>query len=219
MFEQLEKNLFVFYSSNIGSNVYVLIGKTITLIDTSLKANSSELIDALHSIGIKESDIELVLFTHAHADHIGCASFFPKAEKRMHESDAKKVELRDARYTCSNILNQDEYPRIDSYLKKDEIIEIKPFSLQVIHTPGHTQGSVCFYDESKRLLFSGDTLFENACGRTDLPGSSEQQLVESLFNLQYLKFDVLLPGHGVVFKGNQQQNIEAVLKTLQGKYY
>ncbi len=219
MFEQLEKNLFVFYSSNMGSNVYVLIGKIIALIDTSLKVNATELTDALHSIGIKESDVDLILHTHAHADHIGCTALFSKAEKRMHESDAKKVELHDARYTCSNLLNQNEYPKIDSYLKKDEIIEIKPFSLRVVYTPGHTQGSVCFYDENKRMLFSGDTLFEKACGRTDLPGGSEQQLVESLFNIQYLKFDTLLPGHGVVFKGDQQENIEAVLKTLQGKYY
>ena len=143
---------------------------------------------------------------------------FKNAEKRMHESDAKYVELNDARYTCSNLLNQDEYPSIDSVLHNDEVIDIKPFSLRVIHTPGHTKGSVCFYDEEQKLLFSGDTLFKDACGRTDLQGGSEEQLIESLLNLKFLDFEILLPGHGVVFKGNQRANIDSVLKSLKGKF-
>jgi glyoxylase-like metal-dependent hydrolase (beta-lactamase superfamily II) len=218
MLEELTKNLYVYYPTNIGSNVYILIGKKVVLIDTSLKASSADLKEALASLKLKPSDVELILHTHGHADHFGCDFMFKNAEKRMHESDAKYVELSDARYTCSNLLGQDEYPSIDSVLHNDEVIDIKPFSLRVIHTPGHTAGSVCFYDEGQKLLFSGDTLFKDACGRTDLQGGSEEQLIESLLNIKFLDFEILLPGHGVVFKGDQRANIDLVLKSLKGKF-
>lgn len=218
MLEELTKNLYVYYPTNIGSNVYILIGKKVVLIDTSLKASAPDLKEALASLKINPSDVELILHTHGHADHFGCDFMFKNAERRMHENDAKYVELSDARYTCSNLLGQDEYPCIDSVLRNDEVIDIKPFSLRVIHTPGHTKGSVCFYDENQKLLFSGDTLFKGACGRTDLQGGSEEKLIESLLNLKFLDFDVLLPGHGVVFSGNQYENIDAVLKSLKRKF-
>lgn len=218
MLEELGKNLFVFYPSNIGSNVYVLCGKSIALIDSSIKANEKDLIDALKSLKIEPHEVSYVLFTHAHADHIGCGNLFKNAKKYMHAVDAEHVELHDMQYTLSNLTEQDEFPSIETKLEDGDLIKIEPFSLKVIHTPGHTHGSVCFYDERQKLLFSGDTLFMGACGRTDLPGGNEDQLIESLLKIKFLDFKVLLPGHGVVFKGNQLANIDAILKSLKAKY-
>lgn len=76
-------------------------------------------------------------------------------------------------------------------------IRFGEIDLQVLHTPGHTEGSVCLLARSERLLFTGDTLFAGSWGRVDLPGGSEDQMVESLTRLARLDDDLrVLPGHG-----------------------
>ena len=217
MLEEISKNLFVYYSPNQGSNVYFLIGKEIALIDSSLRINARDIENALASIGLSTSEVTHVLLTHAHADHIGCASLFKNATIYMHEKDARYVELRDIMYTCSEFFSQNEFPKIHVKLSGNETINVKPFKLQVIFTPGHTAGSVCFFDAQRGLLFSGDTLFAESAGRTDLLGGSEEKLIESLLSLKFLNFNTLLPGHGLVFRGDQQANIDSVLKSISGK--
>jgi len=219
VFESIRDNLHVFYSSNYGSNVFLLIGRKTALIDASVSSNGPELISGLNSLGIKPEQIDLVLFTHGHADHYGCTDLFPKAKKRMSPHDAEKIELRDSAFTCSAVVGETHYPKIDSFLEKDELIEFSPFSLKVLSTPGHTLGSVCFHDEKLGLLFSGDTLFNGSCGRTDLPSGNNSQMTESLESLSKLSFKTLLPGHGLVLKGEQKTNISVVLKSFRQQYF
>ena len=77
------------------------------------------------------------------------------------------------------------------------VIRFGDITLDVLHTPGHTEGSVCLLATGERLLFTGDTLFAGAWGRTDLPGGSDDQMVESLGRLAVLDADLaVLPGHG-----------------------
>ncbi len=219
MFESIRGNLHVFYSSNYGSNVFLLIGRKTALIDASVSPNAPELISGLNSLGIKPEQIDFILFTHGHADHYGCAEFFPKAKKRMSSHDAEKIELRDRSFTCSDLIGETKRPKIDSFFKEEELIDLKPFSLKVLSTPGHTLGSVCFFDEKLGLLFSGDTLFNGSCGRTDLPTGNNSELVESLEKLSKLSFKTLLPGHGLVLKGEQKTNISDVLKSFRHQYF
>ena len=69
--------------------------------------------------------------------------------------------------------------------------------LEVLHTPGHTEGSICLLANDQRLLFTGDTLFRGGLGRVDLPGASPEAMVESLARLRHLEPDLrVLPGHG-----------------------
>ena len=218
MLEAIEPNLQVFYSPNNGSNVYILIGREIALIDTSTPGNANQVLSAMRSLNTEPENFDFVLFTHGHADHTGCSHLFPKAEKRMHWHDAERLALRDREFTCSAAAGDAEMPRIDSTFKENELISLKPFSLRVLFTPGHTAGSVCFFDEKKGLLFSGDTLFSGGCGRTDLPSGSDSQLAESLEKIQHLKYSVLLPGHGLILRENLAENASEVLKTLNHKY-
>lgn len=218
MLEEIEPNLHVFYSPNHGSNVYILIGKKTALIDTSISGNAQQILSCLESLDLKPSSVDLVLFTHGHADHFGCSHLFSKAEKRMHGFDAERISLRDREFTCSNILGESNFPEIDSVFEEGEVIELKPFKLKVLFTPGHTPGSVCFFDRKKGLLFSGDTLFRGSSGRTDLPNGSELELIDSLKKLSKLRFSRLFPGHGLILKENQQENISEVLKNLNHKY-
>lgn len=71
----------------------------------------------------------------------------------------------------------------DTFLSDLEVFEAAGFSVQIIHTPGHTEGSCCYYIEEENILFSGDTLFYGSVGRTDLPGGSMGEIVRSLHKL------------------------------------
>jgi hydroxyacylglutathione hydrolase len=218
MFESVIPNVHVFYSSNYGSNVFFLIGRKIAVIDASTGNNAGEITSGLKSLKIKPEEVDLLLFSHGHADHFGCASLFSKAEKRMHEFDAEKIAFKDSEFTGSGVFGEKAFPKIDSHYKEGEEIDIKPFTLKVLFTPGHTAGSVCFYEEKQGLLFSGDTLFSGGCGRTDLVSGNESRLTESIEMLSKIDFKTLLPGHGLILKQGIKANTAEVLKTLKHKY-
>jgi len=214
MFEKLDENLYAFYSTNYGSNVYLITGKKVTLIDSSLNTSASYLKESLSALGLTEKNIDLVLHTHGHADHIGCSGLFSNASKAMHSHDAKYVNLKDKMFTCSNILNSSVFPEIDSFLSDSETIDIYPYSLKVISTPGHTRGSVSFYEKKQGWLFSGDTLFKDGFGRFDLPTGKKAELMASLKKLKKLKFGLLLPGHGLTSREPMKENIANMLKNI-----
>jgi hydroxyacylglutathione hydrolase len=149
---------------------------------------------------IKDNNIDLkyVVNTHGHADHIAGNAFFKK-----HFNVPISIHAADADMLVNSKLNLSAYmemdlalPAADRLLNDNDVISLESFSLQVIHTPGHTQGCICLY--TKGLLFSGDTLFYLDIGRTDLPGGSYEQEINSvktrLFTLPEDTF--VFPGHG-----------------------
>jgi len=89
-------------------------------------------------------------------------------------------------------------PKADVYLNNGDLIELGNLKIEVIHTPGHTPGSVCFYVREAYLLFSGDTLFCRSVGRTDFPGSSWESLIDSIKNRLFKlpRLTKVYPGHG-----------------------
>ncbi|MDP6459276.1 MAG: MBL fold metallo-hydrolase, partial [Candidatus Hydrothermarchaeota archaeon] len=100
--------------------------------------------------------------------------------------------------------------RVDQGLQEGEIIELGQYSLKVLHTPGHTPGSICLLDEESKTLFSGDTLFPGGSfGRVDLGGNGGE-IIQSLKRLSGIDFDILLPGHeGVTKNGKEQARLSA----------
>ncbi|MDO8647183.1 MAG: MBL fold metallo-hydrolase [Candidatus Diapherotrites archaeon] len=214
MIDEISKNVFFIQSSNQSCNAFLLVGRKIALIDTGLSSNAGFLEKSLVSIGFSPDDIELVLHTHGHADHFCADSLFKKAQIRMGEFDAFRVSMKDAMFSYSESFGETFFPKISSSFQANEFIQISPFNLQVIATPGHTEGSVCFFEKSKKLLFSGDTLFNNGVGRFDLISGSGQRLHSSLDVLARLDFEILLPGHGAILKTGQKQNIKNAVETL-----
>ncbi|MEK6972716.1 MAG: MBL fold metallo-hydrolase [archaeon] len=213
MVHEIKPKIFTLKSNNEGSNVYLIKDKLNVLIDSSLSKNFDLIIGLLRKLDLAPVDIDLILHTHGHADHIGCSAFFEKAKRAMHPFDAFQVNEKKDDFSYAYFFNQKEYPEIGKFLSDSEIIDCGSIKLNVIFTPGHTKGSVCFFEPKNKILFSGDTLFYGAYGRTDLTSSDEADMKSSLEKLSNIDFEVLLPGHGRFLTGKkaQKSNIENLL--------
>lgn len=151
--------------------------------------------DDLPALARLAGGIKAILLTHGHFDHMLAAEELQKrtgVPVYVHPLDAPM--LSDASLSAYNpevsSLPQPGHIACTAYLES-------LFGFRVLHTPGHTPGSVCLYHEEEKVLFSGDTLFRAGFGRTDLAGGSMHQLLSSLRTLLALPRDVrVYPGHG-----------------------
>jgi glyoxylase-like metal-dependent hydrolase (beta-lactamase superfamily II) len=141
--------------------------------------------------------LKLVVSTHRHWDHIGDNAAVVSAtgaQLAVHEADRHGL-LEPGPALGAPFSIVPSVPALD--LTEGGRITFGGISLEVLHTPGHTEGSVCLLAGSERLLVSGDTLFRGAWGRTDLAGGSDEQMIDSLARLAELPPDLrVLPGHG-----------------------
>jgi glyoxylase-like metal-dependent hydrolase (beta-lactamase superfamily II) len=140
--------------------------------------------------------LKLIVTTHGHWDHFGenaAVAEHTGAPIAVHALDAAR--LTDPQPLWAPFEIPSCVPAVD--LAEGGEVRFGEIRLTVLHTPGHTEGSVCLWSADEGLLFSGDTLFAAGWGRTDLPGGSDDQLVESLIRLSTLEDSVrVLPGHG-----------------------
>lgn len=181
----------------IENNNFLLIDevtKEAVLIDCTQE--SAEIENA-----IKESGAELkyILLTHGHFDHVlGVNAFkkkYPQCKVIAHENDKTLLaSIKD--FTVQFGLPAAEVQQIDEYIKDGDVINFAGKEIKVIHTPGHTQGCVCYLIGDD--LFSGDTLFYESVGRTDLPGGSYEQIKSSIKEKLFVLDDNIkvYPGHG-----------------------
>ena len=153
---------------------------------------------------IKENGLTLrhVLCTHAHFDHIfGLDTLYEEfgVKPRLHPADRQIYDsMRQQVMAFFGTRYDKTMPPLGDDLSDGELIPLGNSELKVLHTPGHSPGSVLFYCESEKILFAGDTLFRMSVGRTDLQGGSWQQLMHSLHHVvAVLPKDVTVyTGHG-----------------------
>ena len=153
--------------------------------------------------GIKDSqiDIKLILLTHGHIDHIGAVNEVKEAtgaEVAIHTDDAKSISGQEGRLISMLVsgLSYPAPPSPDRLLKDGDSIDLGNLHFLVLHTPGHTPGGICLLGNG--VMFTGDTLFKYGVGRTDLPGGSYSQLMNSLHTKLMVLPDetIVYPGHG-----------------------
>ena len=160
--------------------------------------SAGRIIDFIDRNGLRVTHI---LLTHSHFDHIMALADVWKhtgAKVCIHELEVRCIEAPDHAETRSLRLPDLHIRPVSGAcaLKDGDVLDLCGEKMTVLHTPGHTRGSVCY--DSGEVLFSGDTLFEDDCGRTDLPGGSREQMLCSLRRLYNLEGDrIVYPGHDV----------------------
>lgn len=147
----------------------------------------------LAAVGNKK--VEGIIITHRHYDHIGALPKLQKATNApviAYETEAKFIDGQEE----DGVTLQAVPHKVDRLVFDCDLITLGSSTLKVMHTPGHTSGSMCLYDASSKILIAGDTLFFEAVGRTDLPSGSDEQMLSSLKTLSKLPDETIVyPGH------------------------
>lgn len=182
------------------SNIYLIIDKTIALIDAGTGMNFEKVKQNLSKFNLKPNNIELVINTHCHYDHVGGDRDFVQAAGCgvcIHELEAGLLRKGDQIITLAAGFYEKIGP-IEAVrgLREGDKIKLGELTLEALHTPGHTAGSTCLYGPKQRLLFSGDTIFSDGVGRTDLPTGDAAALRDSIEKLLKLDVQNIYPGHG-----------------------
>jgi glyoxylase-like metal-dependent hydrolase (beta-lactamase superfamily II) len=219
--KELGKDLFKIDS--FGSNIYLINENGPTLIDAGFPVDLPHIWLGLREARLKISQLDLIVATHYHGDHVGTVAFIKKVSSvcaAIHEKDKayaigeepyERFEVPLSRLIFYTLL----WPMfryrpfgIDLTLKEGDVLDLLG-GLEVIHTPGHTIGSICLYSRERKILFSGD-LIRNENGILEGPPTQftpdPEAAANSLKKIADLDFEILLPGHGqVLLEGAGEQ--------------
>lgn len=180
----------------VQTNAYVIANentKKAVVVDPG--ADAERILSHLRSKGL---ELEAILLTHGHFDHImGVNDILDNKRVPVYAYEAEQELLEDASLNCSVMVGNKTTISNVTYWKDQTSFEVIGYFVKVIATPGHTKGSCCFYFKDNDVLFSGDTLFMESVGRTDLPTGNSTKIVESVKSLMEFPDDTIVyPGHG-----------------------
>ena len=196
-------------ASENNCNSFFIDGSKKILIDPGHRHLFQHVRRGLERVGLAPEQIDAVLVTHGHPDHLETAgSFGPSARWAMSRIDYD--------FVLQYLGSRTEIPPPAFFLQEGDLA-IGDTALQVLLTPGHSPGSVCLYWPEKKALFTGDVVFSQSIGRTDLPGGSGRQLKESITRLAELDVEVLCPGHGDVVTG--RENVRKNFKMIKDFWF
>ena len=144
---------------------------------------------------LQKKRLAAILLTHGHFDHIGAVSALMDADTPLYIHALDAPMLADPKLNLCRMIGQTiTAPPANHLLQEGDLVQAAGITLTVLHTPGHTPGSVCY--RAGDVLFTGDTLFHLGCGRTDFPGGSEADMRRSLARLTPLAREcTIYPGH------------------------
>ena len=171
------------------------------LVDPGHAAHFDHVRLGLQELGMSMDDIDLVICTHAHPDHLEAVTLFqdPQSLFTLHPAEWRLVEEMAA-YLRSTMNFDPDQLAPDFFLKEGEL-KIGDITLNIYHTPGHSPGSISVHWPAEGALFTGDVIFNNGLGRTDLPGGNGEQLKDSIRKLSAIDAQWLLSGHGEPVSG------------------
>lgn len=209
---RLVRNVYWYPERGLGDcNVYVVEGNPTILVDPGSPRYLERRLREMREDGLEPEEIGIIVNTHSHPDHCGANRSLQElsgAKIMIHKEEEEhlKFSIEFGKYFGM------EVPRfeVDSYLGNR--VGEGETELLVLHTPGHSPGSVSLYHSKLKLLLCGDLVFEGGVGRTDFPGGSLKELAASLERVSSLDLQYLLPGHGGILKGGERirRNFEFV---------
>ena len=199
------------FEENNANSVYIG-GAVPTLIDPGHAHLFSGVASAMARDGVDPARLKLILFTHAHPDHVEATDLFE--ENVLRAIGAKEYAyMKDEGKELFLAMGAQPPARPFRLLLKEGPLFLGQKEILVIETPGHSPVSICLYMKKEKALIAGDTIFALGVGRTDLPGGDTGLLLASLKKLAKLDIEYLLPGHGDMVKGRKavQRNFDMIL--------
>ena len=193
----------------IITNCYIIEDeetKEAMVIDPASEEN--KIIEFLNILG---ANLKYIYLTHCHGDHIGvvdCLRQQAGGKVLIHTDDYEGLENPDINLT--GVMSEKPIVvQADSRVNDGDKLHIGNLEFNVIHTPGHTKGGSSLYCEKEKMVFTGDTMFKGMWGRTDLPTSSLEDIMDSITNkLLVLPSDTIVyPGHGIISKIEEEEPI------------
>lgn len=214
-----------------GANVYLLLGSTLTLVDTGMPGSAETILGYIEGLGLPAGDLARIVITHYHLDHVGSLAALKErtaAQVLAHPGDAPFISgeqppppPRSAitrllfRLTAPIMPGAEPVP-VDGTLEDGDHLNLLG-GATVVHVPGHTPGSIALHVPSQRLLICGDVI-DCRGGRLGPPPkpftADANQALVSLRRLAELEFDVLCPGHGPPLVGGAGEKVRAMVRAL-----
>jgi glyoxylase-like metal-dependent hydrolase (beta-lactamase superfamily II) len=216
-----------------GANTYAVLeenqsGGHLTLIDTGMPGNAGRIIEFLKSLGKEQMDSFTIILTHPDIDHSGSVAELKEklgnVKVAIHEADAPRLTgekpLKETRgfvgllFKAMSPFMKFKPVTPDLLLKDGEQVD----GLSVIHTPGHTQGSICLYSERLKAMFAGDALRTDRTGRPKLPSAAMtldiREAKNSIGKIASYDFELLLPGHGPPILTDASKKVKELVASL-----
>ena len=201
------KNLHAFIWQSMTTNncnAYLIDGPLRVLIDPGHSRLFDPVAQGLKQLGLAITDIDLIICTHAHPDHIEAVQLFKDIPtlSTLHKDEWQWAATIGKQMSAAFGIDMDSI-KPDFFLKEGDLT-LNGIELSIFHTPGHSPGSVTLYWPAQKALFTGDLVFKEGLGRTDLPGGDGSKLKESIQRLTDLDVEWLLPGHGEIISGAEK---------------
>lgn len=172
-----------------NGNTCIFKGDINVLVDPGHLFNLGDLTRSIVKDGLNLRDIDLIILSHGHSDHC-------EATPKLQELTGASIAMHRLEEKClSNYTLYGRIPKFKVDFHLADQLDTGSIKLQILHTPGHTPGSVSFYWSDRGVLFTGDVVFYRGMGRTDLYGGDIQMLKQSIELLSKLEVECLLPGH------------------------
>ena len=232
-FEEITTGVYLISAGR--SNSYLLAGEDLTLVDTGMPGEADKVLDSIKQIGRKCEELNYILITHAHMDHMGSVAAIKKVSGAQIVASSREVEyieglrktwtmgreglagkvFKGVLFLLETFAFNYEPVRVDMPCQGGEVIDCFG-GMRVIASPGHSPGSLSFYQPEKKIIFTGDAL--SGVPELKLPprlGCADyREALASVKKLAGLDFDLCLFGHGTPVKREASRMVGALLKTV-----